>query len=402
MQDVRNNPAKGITWILIANCLERLAYYGFRGVIVLFLIDQHTGGMGWPTDKTLAYYGEFTMYTYLAMVAGGVLADVVLGAYFSTLIGAALMAIGYAYLGFVDDQSIYYATTLIAVGAGLFKPSIPTMITHQLEKFPEKLDSVFTGQYLVINFGALLGPIIVGAVGENFGWSIGFSISAAVITLVFFILLGQKNALVQQSKQANIKLSKGGKGFFSGLSIVILTSLLAILFWTYFEVGGGVLYESFAEEMGAIHFSLNAITIIISCTLCFALWWYVKVSSWYKVAISFLIFSASWFILAKGITSHSDIQQVLILVMILHAVAEVFSTAIFMSIIAKKAFKPLISTSFSIHLYATSFANFFASRFTEEGSNFDRFGWVCLGVGILLIVVQLLFNQFSKKKLIAA
>jgi POT family proton-dependent oligopeptide transporter len=400
LNDVISAPTRGVTWLLIANCLERLAFYGFRGAIVLFLIDQTSGGMGWPTDKTLEFYGEFTIYTYIAMVVGGLCADFLFGAYVSTLLGAALMAFGYASLGFIDDQFIYYSIGLIAIGAGLFKPSIPTMLTHQLQKFPEKLDSVFTGQYLVVNFGALLGPLIVGLVGESVGWSIGFSISAAVITAVFFILLSQKKHFSEQSKRSNIKTMEKGAGFFSGISVVILTSLLAVLFWTYFEVGGGILYELFPEEMSGIDFSLNAITVIISCVLCFALWWFFKVSSWYKVAISFLIFAVSWFILKHGISNNSDIKQTLILVMVSHAIAEVFCSAIFMSIIAKRAFKPLLSTSFSVHLYASAFANFVASKFTQESSNFETFGWVCLTVAILLAIVQLSYNQYSKKRLL--
>jgi len=402
LDELIKSPTKGITWILVANFLERLAYYGFRGVIVLFLIDQASGGMGLSTDKALALYGEFTMYGYLAIIVGGLCADLLFGAYLSSLLGAALMAFGYASLGAVDDQYIYYSIVVIAIGAGLFKPCMPTMITHQFQKLPENLDSIFTGQYLVINFGALLGPIIVGVLGENIGWSIGFSLSAAIVTAVFFILLSQRQHFSPQSMKANITTKEKGAGFISGISVVILTSLLSVLFWSYFEVGGGVLYESFPEIMSGINFSLNAITVIISSVICFALWWFFNVSSWYKVAISFLIFSAGWFILYHGLTTSLNTKEVIILVMVLHAIAEVFCSAIFISIIAKRAFKPLLSTSFSVHLFALTFANFFASKFTAENSNFETFGWVCLTVGLLLVVVQLSYNQYSKKSLIIA
>ncbi|MEZ7206305.1 hypothetical protein [Pseudoalteromonas sp. DY56-GL79] len=71
MKLIKNNPiSKSVEWILLANFLERLAYYGVRAFIVLFLMDQN-GGAGWDQSKTLDFYGQFTMYVYLATFIGG-------------------------------------------------------------------------------------------------------------------------------------------------------------------------------------------------------------------------------------------------------------------------------------------------------------------------------------------
>lgn len=395
MHDATLSPKQGVLWILLANFLERFAYYGFRGVIVLFLIDQASGGMAWPTDKTLAFYGEFTAYTYLAVMIGGLCADLIFGAYLSTILGALLMALGYLFLGFVDSTFIYYPIGAIALGTGLFKPNILTMLALQLQKFPEKYDSTFTGQYLVINLGALLGPMTIGLVGENIGWSIGFSISAMVVLVVAIILFSQRASFSKPSYRSNIRTIEKSKPFLIGLLAVISTSLLAIAFWSFFEVGGGIFYELYSESINAIDLTLNAATVIITGILCILLWWFFQISTWYKVAIGFLIFAMSWFVLDFSIEHQFNMKQTLIFVMVLHAIAEVFCSAIFISIIARNAFKPLMSTSFSIHLYALAFANFIASKFTMESSHFITFGWICLTLGLLLFILQLAYSKYQ-------
>lgn len=395
MHDAAFSSKHGVLWILLVNFLERFAYYGFRGVIVLFLIDQASGGMAWPTDKTLAFYGEFTAYTYFAVVIGGLCADLILGAYLSTILGALLMALGYLSLGFVDSAFIYYPIGAIALGTGLFKPNILTMMALQLQKFPEKYDSSFTGQYLVVNLGALLGPMTIGLVGENIGWSFGFSISAMVVLAVAIILFSQKANFSTLSYRSNIRTTEKSKPFLIGLLVVISTSLLAIAFWSFFEVGGGIFYELYSESLNVIDLSLNAATVIVTCLLCILLWWFVQINAWYKVAVGFLIFAISWFALDYSAEQQFNMKQTLIFVMILHAIAEVFCSAIFISIIARNAFKPLMSTSFSIHLYALAFANFIASKFTMESSHFITFGWISLTLGLLLLILQLLYSKYS-------
>ncbi len=400
LSEVNDSPKTGVAWLLLANCLERMAYYGFRAIFILFLVDQSAGGMGWSTDQALELYGEFTMYTYLALIIGGLCADFLFGAYISTLIGITLMVLGYVALGFTDNETIYYAAGIIAIGAGLFKPSIPTMITQQFQKFPEKLDSVFTGQYLVINFGAALSPLIVGVVGEQMGWSTGFNTAAVIAMAAFMIILIKNKHFSSESKCSNIKTKEKNASFFSGIGIVILTSALAVLFWTYFEVGTGILYDFHSEEMNSIGYLLSSIVVILSSILCTIIWWKFSINSWYKVAASFLIFSLSWFLLNYSISNEWNVKKIIILVLVLHGVAEVLGQIIFMSIIAKMCFKPLISTSFAIHLFASALANHAVSYFSGGNSYLEMFGWVCLLVGTLLILIPFTYNRYTTRQLI--
>lgn len=398
MSDVIHNPTKGVTWILVANCLERLAYYGFRGIVILFLVDQVSGGAGWSTEQALEFYAEFTMYTYLAVLVGGLCIDFVFGAYFAALIGCVLMALGYASLGVVDEQFIYYSTALIVIGASLFKPSIPTILTQQLQNQPTKLDSIFTGQYLVVNLGAAVGPLVVGTMGENIGWSVGFSLSAAIVTLVFIILVTQKRYFCGQSKAATIKHAPGGANFLSGAGIVLITSLLSIIFWCFFELGGNTLYQSFSEYIDTAHFALVAGVTVSCCMLFAALWWFLDINGWFKIAVGFLVFALSWWVLEYATHHSDDAKSMIMLVAILHAVAEVLCSVIFFSLIAKHAFKPLLSTSFSIHLFAGSGANYVAAQLIEQSYKLELLAWICLGIALVLVAVQFFYSFYFSDK----
>ncbi|WP_174169562.1 MFS transporter [Pseudoalteromonas sp. JC28] len=394
MEVIKNAPiSKSVGWILLASCLERLAYYGVRAFIVLFLMDQN-GGAGWDQSKTLDFYGQFTMYVYLATFIGGLLSDFLLGAFKSTLLGILLMFFGYLSLGFVESQHLLYSAGLIALGSGFFNPNIPTIIAHQLKKMSSKLDSVFTGQYLVINLGAFIGPMTIGILVENVSWSVAFIMAAAVSALVFIIMYSQRSAVPRQSHKANVATQNQGSNFFSGVGLVIVIFLLSTLFWSYFEIGGGNLYQAFPQIMSGLGFSINAKTVIATCVVCFTLWWFFKVSSWYKVALGFIIFSLSWHLLNYSITKNSSVKDFIIFVMILQAIAEVFCSAIFMSIIAKHGFKPLLSTSYAIFFFATSLASYFAGQYSDSYSTFAPFGWVCLIVGGVLVTLQLSYNKY--------
>ncbi|MEZ7206306.1 MFS transporter [Pseudoalteromonas sp. DY56-GL79] len=213
------------------------------------------------------------------------------------MLGILLMFFWYLSLGFVDNQHLLYSAGLIALGSGFFNPNIPTLIAHQLKKIPSKLDSIFTGQYLVINLGAFIGPMAIGILVENVSWSAAFVMAAAVNALVFIIMYSQRSVVPQQSHKANVATQNHDSNFFSGVGLVVVIFLLSTLFWSYFEIGGGNLYQAFPQIMSELDFSINAKTVIATCVLCFTLWWFFTVSSWYKVAIGFLIFSLSWYLL---------------------------------------------------------------------------------------------------------
>jgi POT family proton-dependent oligopeptide transporter len=97
---------------------ERFAYYGMRALLILYLIDTTTGGLGWSQEQASRVYGWYNGLAYLTPVAGGWLADRFLGTSRSLAIGGALISLGHFALAFGPPWSFYTGLALIVIGTG--------------------------------------------------------------------------------------------------------------------------------------------------------------------------------------------------------------------------------------------------------------------------------------------
>jgi POT family proton-dependent oligopeptide transporter len=80
---------------------------------------------------------------YASPAVGGWLGDKVLGTRRMTVIGASILAIGYALLA-TPGFPLFIALGVIAVGSGLFKPNPANLVSKVYEGNPAKIDSAFT------------------------------------------------------------------------------------------------------------------------------------------------------------------------------------------------------------------------------------------------------------------
>ena len=145
--------------------------------------------------------------------------------------------------------------TLIILGVGLLKPNISTLVGHLYKVNDLRRDQGFTIFYIGINIGAFLASILVGYVGEVFGWHYGFSLAGFGMLLgqISFII-GKKN-IVEVSKETSAKNNfslKTKKYKFSSIELdrvklILISSLILVIFWASFEQAGGLL-NIFAYE----------------------------------------------------------------------------------------------------------------------------------------------------------
>jgi len=169
---------------------ERLAYYGTRGLLILYLIDSTNGGFGWTQERASQLYGWFTGLAYLTPVVGGWLGDRYLGTHRSLVAGGSLLTAGYFALALGDTASFYVGLGLIVLGTGLFKPNGYTLVGQLYRPGDARRDSGFTFYYMAINVGALLGPLACAslAADQRYGWSYGFGAAGAAMLagLIFY------------------------------------------------------------------------------------------------------------------------------------------------------------------------------------------------------------------------
>ncbi|MFT7618456.1 MAG: dipeptide/tripeptide permease [Planctomycetota bacterium] len=164
----------GLFTLFFAEMWERFSYYGMRALLTLYMIK---GFLGYGDGQAFAVYGAYTALVYATPFIGGMIADRLLGARKSVVLGGILMALGHLVMMKNQDVFFFGALALLIVGNGFFKPNISTIVGELYGPGDERRDRGFTIFYMGINLGAAIAPLLCGWVGETYGWHWGFGLA---------------------------------------------------------------------------------------------------------------------------------------------------------------------------------------------------------------------------------
>lgn len=158
----------GLGVLFFAELWERFSYYGMRAILVLFMVAPAAeGGLGMTAAEAAVVYGNYTMAVYLLAIPGGVAADTFLGAWRAVLAGGLVIAAGHFSLAFADAGALYAGLALVAIGTGLFKPSISALVGTLYGREDSRRDAGFSLFYMGINIGGFLAPLVTGFLAQN-------------------------------------------------------------------------------------------------------------------------------------------------------------------------------------------------------------------------------------------
>ena len=194
LSNISSQP-QGLKPLFFTELWERMSYYGMRAMLVLFMIDGiENGGLAITDKNATAIYGIYTAAVYLLALPGGWIADRLIGAQRSVFWGGVIITLGHFALAVPSTHFFFIGLLLVAVGTGLLKPNISTLVGSLYEQNDRRRDAGFTLFYMGINLGAVLGPILCGGLGqsESFGWHWGFGVAG--VGMVFGLIqyrLGQ-------------------------------------------------------------------------------------------------------------------------------------------------------------------------------------------------------------------
>ncbi|HEV8483253.1 MAG TPA: peptide MFS transporter, partial [Blastocatellia bacterium] len=167
---IGGHPA-GLTTLFFTEMWERFSFYGLRALLILFMTRPITdGGLAFGTVKAAGIYGAYTAGVYLMSLPGGWVADNLLGARLTVLIGGIIIALGHFSMAFPMLSTFYLGLSLVVLGTGLLKPNISTMVGSLYSEDDPRRDSGFSIFYMGINLGAFIAPLVCGwlAQGELF------------------------------------------------------------------------------------------------------------------------------------------------------------------------------------------------------------------------------------------
>jgi POT family proton-dependent oligopeptide transporter len=178
---------RGLTILFLTEMWEIFSYYGMRALLVYYMTKQLLIGQ----EKASLIYGTYTAMAYFTPIFGGLIADRWLGKRRAVIIGGSIMAAGHFMMTF--EPLFYLALATIALGNGLFLPSLPSQIDGLYRADDPRRGWAYNVYYVGINIGGFLAPLICGTLGELYGWHWGFGAAGVgmLLGLVIYILGGK-------------------------------------------------------------------------------------------------------------------------------------------------------------------------------------------------------------------
>ena len=159
---------RGLAILFLTQMWEMFSYYGMRTLLVYYMTRQ----LLFAQEKASFIYGLYTALAYFTPILGGAIADRWLGKRNAVLLGGSIMAVGHFVMAF--EPVFYLALAVIALGNGLFLPSLPSQINDLYREDDPRRGRAYNVYYVGLNIGGFMAPLVCGTLGELYGWHYGF------------------------------------------------------------------------------------------------------------------------------------------------------------------------------------------------------------------------------------
>jgi POT family proton-dependent oligopeptide transporter len=387
---------RGLTFLFATEMWERFSYYGMRALLVLYmlkylLLPEHAAGVAGlatfrnaleavfgplaPQPFASQIYGIYTGLVYLTPIAGGLLADRVLGQRRTVILGAGLMAIGHVLMAF--EHLFLLALLVLILGNGAFKPNVSTQVGHLYAPGDRRRDRAFSIFYVGINLGAFLAPLVCGTLGETFGWHYGFLAAGVGMTIGLVTYLLATPSLPPDTfvrrETTNTPMRRD-----EWLSILAILALMmpVSLYWATYEQQGNTIAlwadqftdrHIFSFEIPVTWFqSFNPFMIFAFTPLVVALWRRQganEPSTVAKMAVGCTLNAAAYLLMALAAWNAGDGQASWLWLFgffVIITTGELYLSPISLSLVSKVAPARLLSMLMGVWLSTSFFGGFLA------------------------------------------
>lgn len=307
---------RGLTVLFLTNMWEQFSYYGMRALLVYYM----TTTLLFDQETSSSIYGFYTAFAYFTPIIGGTIADRWLGKRRAVIIGATIMAAGHFMMAF--EPAFYFALATIALGNGLFLPTLPSQINDLYKADDPRRPWAYNVYYVGVNVGAFLAPLVCGFIGEMYGWHYGFGAAGVGMLVGLFIYLWGQRYLPPELGQALPALpaaANSHRGRDTALLLLGIGIAVTVFRGAYEQIGNtfalwmrdGVDRVIGGVEIGAaMFFSLNPLLVMIMTPFLLARWKRqsqrgTELTVMQKMAFGAMIVAASYLIVA-GAESLSD------------------------------------------------------------------------------------------------
>ena len=279
IQNFEGKYPKQLWHLSLVEMWERFCFYGMRGVLAFFMVEQ----LGLSDQKSNLQYGAIQAFVYAFTFIGGIFADKILGFRKSLFWGGSLMIIGNLILAFSPHDLFYVGITLSIIGTGFFKPNVSSMVGELYHEKDNRRDAGYGLFYAGINVGGLLGGAMCIYLGKYYNWHLCF-LSAALVMMFglgTFIFTKKHLGPIGNSPLLHLKKSKQQLWEIAVyVGSILCIPLIYIMvkntaFTDYFMYTIGIialayfLYETFKIKDKKVQYKLLAAFVFIFCYFIF-------------------------------------------------------------------------------------------------------------------------------------
>lgn len=212
---------RGLTVLFLTNMWETFSFYGMRALLMYYMTKQ----LLIVQSQASLIYGAYTAGAYFTPIVGGLIADRFLGKRRAIVIGGSVMAAGHFMMAF--EPLFYPALATIALGNGLFLPSLPSQIDDLYKPGDPRIGWAYNVYYVGVNIGGFLAPLICGALGETLGWHWGFGAAGVGMCLGLGIYLWSQRYLPAQTLHRPVERRRAPRGTFDRQTVMLLLAIFA-------------------------------------------------------------------------------------------------------------------------------------------------------------------------------
>lgn len=221
---------KGLMSLFFTEFWERFSYYGMRAILIYYMYYEVTqGGLGLERSTANSIMAVYGSLVYMSGIIGGWIADRLLGTTRTVFYGGVLIMLGHIVLAFPGGITpLFISMALIIIGTGLLKSNISTIVGDLYSEKDARRDSGFSIFYMGINMGGFLAPLIVGTVGLEYNFHLGFGLAAIGMAagLIVFLLTKKNNLGLAGSYVPNPMTGEERKKVFARIGAAILIVLV--------------------------------------------------------------------------------------------------------------------------------------------------------------------------------
>ncbi|HWA30554.1 MAG TPA: peptide MFS transporter [Rhizomicrobium sp.] len=409
---------RGLTILFLTEMWDQFSFFGMRALLVYYMTKELLISQA----HSSYIYGLYSSFVYFTPLIGGVISDRWLGRRRAVIIGGSIMALGHFMMAF--ESLFYFALATIAIGNGLFLPSLASQINQLYAPDDPRRATAYNIYYVGINLGAFLAPFVCGTVGELYGWHWGFTLAGIGMLVGLFTYLGGSHYLPKHNGIEKRQAVAAGSKRAPIATYVLLFAVIAIvvIFRAAYEQSGNTLalWADSGVNRVAGDFSipmtwfqsLNPLMIFLFTPVIVA-WWTRAAKqgrepgSVSKMAMGGFIVGVSYLMLAAVAHVSGDARSSwlwLVIFFFVYTVGELFILPVGLGLFGRLAPAEFAATAIAAWFMAAFFGNLAAGAVGALWSSVSvpLFFAIVGGIGILSGVLLLALSPWANRTEAAA